>query len=67
VPPVRPPIDVVVPFSGSARSLADVVGRLQRLTVGERDTVTIVDNTRAGVGRALLDSAPIRVVRAADR
>jgi SAM-dependent methyltransferase len=67
VPPVRPPIDVVVPFSGSARSLADVVGRLQRLTVGERDTVTIVDNTRAGAGRALPDPAPIRVVRAADR
>jgi GT2 family glycosyltransferase/SAM-dependent methyltransferase len=64
---VRPPVDVVVPFSGSAQALADVVGRLRRLTLGEHDTVTIVDNTRGGAGQALPDPSPIRVVRAADR
>src|SRR5262249_25425974 len=60
-------VDVVVPFSGSARSLADVVGRLQRLVVGEHDTATIVDNTRGGAGPAPPDPSPIRIVRAAGR
>jgi hypothetical protein len=64
---VRPAVDVVVPFRGSARSLAEVISRLRRLRVLTGDTLTIVDNTRGGVARAVAVPSSIRIVNAAAR
>jgi GT2 family glycosyltransferase len=64
---VRSAVDVVVPFHGSADALSDLGERLRRLRLSEADTVTIVDNTRAGVGREAADNAPIRVLHAPER
>src|SRR5690348_7488096 len=40
---MRPDVDVVVPFRGSAARRSEVVERM-RAVVGERDTLTVVDN-----------------------
>lgn len=64
---VRPPVDVVVPFRGSARAIADLDARLRRLRLHRDDTLTIVDNTRAGVAHDIADSSPIRIVAAPER
>jgi hypothetical protein len=62
VPRVRPPVDVVVPFRGSNRSLSDLVSRLRQLRLLAGDTLTIVDNTRKGVARGVPDPSPIQIV-----
>ena len=46
---VRPAVDVVVPFRGSAPALADLVERLRRLMLEPGDTLTVVDNSPDGV------------------
>jgi hypothetical protein len=66
VPPVRPTVDVVVPFRGSARSLAELTSRLARLRLLAGDTLTIVDNTPRGVAGAV-PPPPIQIVAAAKR
>lgn len=65
--PGRPAVDVVVPFHGSAQLFAELVTRLQRIELGEADTITVVDNTRDGAGSEALDPAPTRVVAAPAR
>ena len=67
MPAVRPPVDVVIPFHGSARSLAELVARLRALRLHVDDTLTIVDNTRRGVAGAIAPASPVRIVRAAAR
>lgn len=67
MPAVRPAVDVVIPFHGSPRSLAELVSRLRGLRLLAGDTLTIVDNTRGGVADALAAPSPIRIVRAATR
>jgi glycosyltransferase involved in cell wall biosynthesis len=44
----RPAVDVVVPFYGSQQQLREVLARLDRLQLGPRDTLTVVDNRPAG-------------------
>jgi cellulose synthase/poly-beta-1,6-N-acetylglucosamine synthase-like glycosyltransferase len=63
---VRPAVDVVVPFRGSAPGLADLVERLHGLVLEPGDTVTVVDNTPAGVARASA-SQKVRIVAAPER
>jgi cellulose synthase/poly-beta-1,6-N-acetylglucosamine synthase-like glycosyltransferase len=63
---VRPAVDVVVPFRGSAPALAQLVARLRAMAVRPGDTVTVVDNTRGGVDGAAAP-APIRVLAAPER
>jgi hypothetical protein len=67
VPRVRPAVDVVVPFRGSARSLAEVVCRLRGLRLLDGDTLTIVDNNRRSIGRGIAPPRPIQIVPAATR
>ena len=45
----RPAIDVVIPVAGDAATVADVVARARALTLGDDDTVTVVDNRGTGV------------------
>jgi cellulose synthase/poly-beta-1,6-N-acetylglucosamine synthase-like glycosyltransferase len=63
---VRPAVDVVVPFRGSAPALAELVERLHGLALEPGDTVTVVDNTPAGVAYAPT-SPGVRVVAAPER
>lgn len=59
----RPPIDVVVPFLGSAEALAEVARKLQgSLDLAAEDSLTIVDNSAKGV--AAQSTPGVRVVRA---
>jgi hypothetical protein len=44
LPGVRPAVDVVVPFRGSASELARLLARLRELELREGDTLTVVDN-----------------------
>lgn len=67
MPRVRPAVDVIVPFHGPAHALSDLDDRLRRLRLSERDTVTIVDNTRAGVGGEMTERAPVRILHAPER
>ena len=41
----RPPVDVVVPFSGSQAELAELRAGLSRLQLAEGDSLVVVDNT----------------------
>jgi mycofactocin glycosyltransferase len=63
---LRPSVDVVVPFHGSARALAELFDRLAGLALQPDDTVTIVDNTRTRGPRAAAP-APLRILRAPER
>lgn len=63
---VRPAVDVVVPFRGSAPALADLVERLRRLALEQADTVTVVDNTPDGVPYAST-SRVVHVIAASER
>jgi glycosyltransferase involved in cell wall biosynthesis len=48
----RPSVDVVVPFFGSSQQLEALLDRLQKLSLGRCDTLTVVDNRPANsVGR----------------
>ena len=58
----RPAVDIVVPFLGSRDDMIDLLGRLDRLRLGDADTLTVVDN---GPGGALVSDA--RVVPARER
>jgi GT2 family glycosyltransferase len=58
----RPPVDVVIPFFGSADALAEVARKLQALDRAPGDSVTIVDNSVRGV--APRASSEVRVVHA---
>jgi GT2 family glycosyltransferase len=40
----RPAVDVVIPVAGDTATVANVVTRARALTLGEADTVTVVDN-----------------------
>jgi hypothetical protein len=40
----RPPVDVVIPFAGSAGELWPLVGRAAQLVHGPHDTIVVVDN-----------------------
>jgi GT2 family glycosyltransferase len=64
---VRPAVDVVVPFRGSARSLAELTSRLTRLRLLADDTLTIVDNTPRGVAGAVATPPPIQIIAATTR
>ena len=43
----RPAVDVVVPFYGSYEQLVALLARLEKLHLGPRDTLTVVDNRPA--------------------
>ena len=58
----RPVVDVVVPFAGSATALGEVVRRMERLSVADSDSITVVDNSAGGV--AVPPHPHIRVLRA---
>jgi GT2 family glycosyltransferase len=45
----RPGVDVVIPVAGDAAAIADVLSRARGLTLGDEDTVTVVDNRGTGV------------------
>ena len=45
----RPAVDVVIPVAGDTATVADVVTRARTLTLGEADTVTVVDNRGTGL------------------
>jgi GT2 family glycosyltransferase len=62
---MRPPCDVVVPFAGSAAGLRALVQRLGALDLGDRDTVTVVDN-RAPTAAAAPPAGTIQVLAAGD-
>jgi GT2 family glycosyltransferase len=64
---VRPPVDVVVPFRGPTRALAELMDRLARLELGPADTVTIVDNASRPRSFATPEGSRIRVVTAMQR
>jgi hypothetical protein len=64
---VREAVDVVVPFRGSTRSLAELTSRLGRLRLLGGDTLTVVDNTPSGVAGAMTVSPPIRILAAPSR
>jgi hypothetical protein len=64
---VRPSVDVVVPFQGSAPALAELVDRLARLRLRPDDTLTIVDNTEPSVADRTSPRSGIRIVIATDR
>src|SRR4051794_40204971 len=61
----RPPVDVVVPFAGSAEELDDLLGRAATVRVRAGDAVIVADN------RAAIDApssvGPVRIKRAPDR
>jgi GT2 family glycosyltransferase len=40
----RPAVDIVVPFAGSDDALDDLLVRLKAISLGEGDTLTVVDN-----------------------
>jgi GT2 family glycosyltransferase len=61
----RPAVDVVVPFKGSAESLAGLVDRLARLRLRDGDTVTIADNRPAGAPVEGRDG--VQIVRVPER
>lgn len=63
---VRPAVDVVVPFRGSAPALAGLVDRLRRLVLLPADTLTVVDNAPASAANGA-GAAPARVVAAPER
>jgi GT2 family glycosyltransferase len=63
--PQRPPVDVVVPFAGSPEALAELAARLERLALGQDDTITIVDN-RPG-GAPAVSTGRIGAIRAPER
>jgi mycofactocin glycosyltransferase len=63
--PQRAPVDVVVPFAGSPEALRELAARLERLAVGQEDTVTIVDNRPAGA--PAVSTGRIGAVRAPER
>jgi mycofactocin glycosyltransferase len=44
----REPVDVVIPFAGSAAELDDLIARAGRIVLRAGDTVTVVDNRREG-------------------
>lgn len=64
---VRPSVDMVVPFRGPPRALAELTDRLDRLELGPDDTVTIVDNARRPRSFATPEGSRIRVVTAMQR
>ena len=45
----RPGVDVVIPVAGDATTVGDVVARARGLTLGDEDTITVVDNRGTGV------------------
>ncbi len=57
-------MDVIVPFKGSAESLERVRERLSALTLGDGDSVVVVDNTP---GSADHDDGGVPVLHAAER
>ncbi len=61
----RPPVDVVVPFSGDRVALEELRSRLSVLALGAGDTVTIVDNSPSAVD-GIDAGGRIAVLRAAD-
>ena len=48
----RPPVDIVVPFAGTAAELAALVARLDALVLAPGDRVTVADNRPGGPGSA---------------
>ncbi len=64
VPPMRPPVDVVVPFVGSDEALRSLCHTLDGLDLRDADSVTVVDNrpqatgTETGHGRVRVVHAP---------
>jgi len=62
----RPPVDVVVPFAGTAPALRALVLRLATLTTRPGDTITVADN-RGVAGGTELGKDRVRVVEAAGR
>ena len=59
-------MDVVVPFRGEARQLAGLRKGLETLSVGEGDTVTVVDNTPGREPRPATHHARAKTVFAPD-
>jgi hypothetical protein len=64
---MREPVDVVIPFSGSARAFEELVVRVRALRLGPGDSLTVVDNSRRGVRDPGSRHAPVRIVAASER
>jgi glycosyltransferase involved in cell wall biosynthesis len=65
-PAARPPVSVVVPFSGTAEAAAATVARLAELRLGPGDELIVADNSHDGCFAAAAGAAPgLRVVPAA--
>jgi GT2 family glycosyltransferase len=60
---VRPAVDVVVPYAGTADGLRALVARLAALPVRDGDSVVVADNRGVGVG----SSRSITVIDASER
>ena len=64
VEPMRPPVDVVVPFVGSEEALRSLCHALEELDLSDADSVTVVDNrpqgteTETAYGRVRVLRAP---------
>lgn len=61
---IRPAVDIVVPFAGSPAALPGLVERLERLSLGSRDTVVVVDNRPARDVTPFPPAARVRSVAA---
>jgi glycosyltransferase involved in cell wall biosynthesis len=62
---MRPSVDVVVPFRGSAAELQQLRARLEQLNLEAGDSLLVVDNTPARAGDP--DRGTVPVVHAAER
>jgi mycofactocin glycosyltransferase len=56
---MRPSVDVVVPFSGTAQELVSVSARIGAIRLREDDSIVIVDNTRGP--RAQISNLPAQM------
>lgn len=64
---MRDSVDVIIPFSGSPEALSELAARLDGLTLGETDSVTIVDNSRRSVANSMSLNTTARIVVAPER
>lgn len=64
---MRDPVDVIIPFSGSATALTELVGRLRTLEIGPEDSLTVVDNSSRPVADCVRNPESLRTIGAYER